>query len=325
MSVILVGGSAGFIGSNFCHWLINNTEHYVVGVDNLSGGYYSNMPESERFEFVNMDMCSDQLQLVYANYEPDVTYALNCYAAEGRSNHIGRFIHSNNTLALTNTLNNCVNFNSKIIFTSSVAVYSGNPPYHEDYPPHPIDFYGSSKLASEREIEIAGKYYGIEWCILRPRNVYGVRQSMWDKARNVIAIWCYQALNNKPITVFGDGSNRRCFTYIDDILSPMYEALRYDKQIINIGASKPYSIKQAAEMFMEVSGHDKIKYLEPREETPQAICYTDKAEALLNYRDETTLYDGLKKMWEWAKIQPVRNIDEPPPLEITKNTHSSLL
>lgn len=325
MSTILVTGAAGFIGSNFCHWLINNTEHRVIGIDNLSGGYPEYEPDDARCRFFKCDVRTDHFKDLISMYEPSVIYSMACYAAEGRSNHIGRFIHFNNTLGVADTINACVNNNAKIVFTSSVAVYSGLPPYSEETEPHPVDFYGNSKLTSERDIGIAGKTFGLEWSIVRPRNVYGERQSLWDTARNVMGIWCYQALNNKPITVFGDGSSKRCFTYIGDILEPLYNAMKYDRQVFNLGSPKAYSIKQAAEIFCEVTGHDKIQYLEPRHEVPEATCLTEKSEQLLGYQHKTELYEGIKKMWLWAKQQPVRILQTPPPLEITKNTHSSLL
>lgn len=322
---ILVTGAAGFIGSNFCHWLIDNTRHTVIGVDNLYGGYMSNMPRSERYLFYNMDVRYEEFNNKISSTNVSVAYILACYAAEGRSNHIGFYIHDNNTLGVSNAINICVNNNIKMIFSSSVAVYSGIPPFTENTDPCPVDFYGNSKLSSEREIGIAGNIFGLEWSIVRPRNVYGERQSLWDTARNVMGIWCYQALHNKPITVFGDGSNKRCFTYVGDIMQPLYNAMKYDRQSFNLGSPKAYSIKEAAEMFCEITGHDKIQYLEPRHEVPEAVCLTDKSEQLLDYKHKTDLYEGLKKMWEWAKIQPDREIQMPPALEITKNTHSSLL
>ena len=322
---ILVTGAAGFIGSNFCHWLIENTEHKVWGFDNISGGYFENMPKSDRFEDLYGDVGGRFFNDIMQGGRVDVVYAMACYAAEGRSNHIGSFIHNNNTKTIADTINGCVNGGAKLVFTSSVAVYSGMPPYSEEQTPNPIDAYGNSKWTSERDIEIAGKTFGLEWSIVRPRNVYGERQSLWDKARNVIGIWSYQALNNQPITVFGDGSSKRTFTYVGDIMKPMYEAMRFDRQIFNLGSPKAYSIKQAAETFCEVTGHDKITYTEPRHEVPEATCLTEKSEQLLGYQHKTELYEGIKKMWEWAKRQPKRNLQEPPPLEITKNTHSSLL
>lgn len=325
MSTILVTGAAGFIGSNFCHWLIENTEHKVYGFDNLSGGYFENMPKHERFEDLYGDVGGRFFNDLLVRGKIDIVYCMSCYAAEGRSNHIGSFIHANNTRTVTDAINGCVNGNAKLVFTSSVAIYSGLPPYSEETEPRPVDFYGNSKLTSERDIEIAGKTFGLEWSIVRPRNVYGERQSLWDTARNVMGIWCNQALNNKPITVFGDGSSKRCFTYIGDILAPLYNAMKYDRQIFNLGSPKAYSIKQAAEIFCEVTGHDRIQYLEPRHEVPEATCLTEKSEQLLGYKHKTELYEGIKKMWLWAKQQPVRILQTPPPLEITKNMHSSLL
>ncbi len=256
--------------------------------------------------------------------KPNIVFHCAAYASEGRANHIRRFIHYNNTLGTLNVINACVNNNCKLVFTSSVAVYSGNAPFDEKRTPMPIDEYGLSKLMSEKSIEIAGHEQGLEWCVIRPRNVYGIRQSLWDRTRNLFGIWCYNALNNLPLVIFGDGENKRSFTYIDDIIKPLWNAHKVSKQIINLGSEKVYTINQVAEIFSEITGYRNIIHTEPRPEVGEAFCSIEKSKLLLGFEDKTDIYNGLERMWEWAKQQPKRELQIPPKLEVTINAHSSL-
>jgi len=325
---ILITGAAGFIGSNFIHWLLANTEHDIVGVDNLSGGYIENMPkESHRFDFHIADSGhQDSLDNLFSFYKPDICYHMAAYASEGRSNSIRSFIHFNNTLGTTNVINACVNHNVKLVFLSSVAVYSGDPPFNEwSTIPNPIDEYGLSKLMSEKSIEIAGNTQGLDWCVIRPRNVYGERQNLFDPSRNLFGIMCYNALNSLPIKIFGDGNNKRAFTYISDILEPLYNAREIRNRAINLGTGNVYTINEAVEAFSEIIGYKNIVHIEPRHEVAEAFCATTYSIQALGFEDKTSLKDGIQKMWEWAQKQEMKPLIEPPKLEVTKNIHSSLL
>ena len=321
---ILITGAAGFIGSNLAHWLIDNTGHEVYGIDNLSTGYISNYPDSERFLYIHADICDERtLNDFFQGHLFDICFSFAAYAAEGRSNHIRSFIHHNNTVGTANIINACLNYKCKLVFTSSVAVYSGEPPFDENTIPNPIDEYGLSKWASERSIQIAGEQ-GLDWCIVRPRNVYGERQSLWDSARNVAGIFINQILNNEPITIFGNGSNRRCFTYIGDILEPLYNAAFIPKEIINLGSPLPHTIFELYQLLQKITGYSKVEFLEERHEVKEAYCNTLTSEILLNYKHKTSLEEGLTKMWRWAKQQPKRQMETPPPLEINIKSHSSI-
>lgn len=324
-NVVLVTGCCGMIGSNLCHWLIDKTDLFVVGVDDLSGGYMSNSPNDKRFLFFKYNVCNEgQMKFVFDVYRPNVVFHLACYAAEGRSNYIRTFIHKNNTVGAANIINFCVSCGSKLIFTSSVAVYSGKPPYNERMRESPIDEYGLSKLTTEKSIQIAGEQQGLDWCIVRPRNVYGEYQSLNDEARNVMGIWMRQIKENQPMTIFGDGSNKRCFTYIGDLLKPLHESMTVSKEIINLGSPIAYPIIEANKILQEVAGYDKVVFTEARHEVEEATCETLNSEVLLKYKHKTELKEGLTKMWNWAKDKPLNPKQIPPPLEIKINTHSSI-
>jgi len=320
---IAITGAAGFIGSSLSHWILSNfgADHTVVGIDNMSGGFEENFPNHVGHLNSYADIRNPG---IFGGTKFDLCFHLGAYAAEGRANHIRNFIHSNNTVGTANIINECVRHGVKLVFTSSVAVYSGEPPYTEAMVPNPIDEYGISKYSSEMSIRAAGHEQGLKWCIVRPRNVFGPRQSLWDPARNLMGIWMYNALNGLPCQIFGTGENRRCFTYIGDILEPLWNAAKVDGEIINLGASRSYSINEAAEIFKEVTGYENFIHTEARPEVKEAICGISKSQRLLGYEDRTSLKDGLAEMWKWAKEQPERARIYPPPLEVTVNAHSSL-
>lgn len=321
---ILITGIAGFIGSSLANFIAQNqSEHTVIGIDDLSGGYMENVLPNIKVYKLN---CSDpRVSKVFTDHKIDICFHLGSYASEGRSNSIRSFIHFNNTISTCNIINNCVNHKAKLIFASSVAVYSGEPPYFEYTVPNPIDEYGLSKLMSEKSIEIAGKTQGLEWCIVRPRNVYGPGQSIFDPSRNLFGILCYNALNNLPIKIFGDGSQTRSFTYINDILEPLWNCRKHYNRVFNLGSEIVYSVKHAVEIFSEITGYNNIVNVEPRHEVKDAYCNTDLCVAELGYKNLTGLGAGIENMWVWAKQQKMRPLLIPPPLEVSVNIHSSLL
>lgn len=307
---ILITGVAGLLGSRMARWLlINKPEYSIIGIDNLSGGYQENIPEAVSFYMA--DISKDDLSHVFELFNIEYVYHFAAYAAEGLSPFIRQYNYTNNLVATANVINKCIEFGVKrLIFTSSMAVYgNGKPPFHEDDLQSPIDPYGVAKYACEMDIQIAGNQHGLDWCIIRPHNVYGDNQNIWDRYRNVLGIWMFQKLNDKPFTIFGDGKQERAFSYMDDCLLPLWIAATSEqssKQIINLGGTRETSIRDAAEILSEIVGGAEIQYLEPRHEVKHAFPTYQKSVDILEYKDVTTLENGLEKMWEWAKRQPKR-------------------
>lgn len=323
---ILITGVAGLLGSNLADWIIENKKNYnVIGVDDLSGGYIENVNKKVIFE--NYNLIDKNLSELFKKYEFDYVFHFAAYAAEGLSPFIRTFNYQNNLLCTANIVNNCIEFNVKrLVFTSSMAVYGvGNPPFDENDLPNPIDPYGVAKLACEMDIKIAGEQHNLDWCIIRPHNVYGIKQNIWDKYRNVLGIWMFQILNNQPMTIFGDGNQTRAFSYIDDILEPLWDSAVLEitsKQIINLGGTKEYTINEANETLQKITGNNNVKYLESRHEVKNAHPTWKKSVEMLNYKDNNTLEEGLNKMWEWAQKQPSRNQYKWDKYEINKGIYS---
>lgn len=323
---ILITGVAGLLGSNLADYIIENygEKYDIVGIDDLSGGYEENI--NKKVIFYNINLTSN-INHIFDTHNPKYVYHLAAYAAEGLSPFIRMYNYNNNLISTANIVNNCIKYKVKrLIFTSSMAVYGNKNklPFIESDEPMPIDPYGIAKYACEMDIKIAGEQHDLDWCILRPHNVYGIKQNIWDKYRNVLGIWMYKHLNNKQLTIFGDGEQQRAFSYIKDIVEPMYNAAIFDtasREIINLGGTKEYTINEAADILIEVMGGGSKIHLEPRHEAKKAYCTYKKSIDILHYKETYSLKEGLQEMWKWARntnMKPQKNIK----YEITDKIYS---
>jgi UDP-glucose 4-epimerase len=309
---VLITGVAGLLGSRLADWLIENKPEYeVIGIDDLSGGYIKNINLGVKFYQNNLN--DSFIKAIFEKEKPDYVFHFAAYAAEGLSPFIRNFNYTNNLLATTNIVNECIKHEVKrLVFTSTLAVYGHGygGVFDETQIPKPIDPYGVAKYACEMDIQIAGEQHGLDWCIIRPHNVYGINQNIWDKYRNVLGIWMYQYLNNKPMTIFGDGQQTRAFSYIDDILEPLWNSAispNASKEIINLGGVEEYSINYANQILREIIGDCKVEHKEQRHEVKHSIPTWQKSVDILGFQHNTSLKEGLERMWDWAKKQPMRD------------------
>lgn len=322
---VLITGVAGLLGSRMAQWIIDNTDYKVVGMDDLSGGYKEHIPKE--VDFWQMDLVTHPIENCFEAHDFDYVFHFSSYAAEGLSPFIRSYNYQNNLVATSKIVNNCINHNIKrLVFTSTMAVYGhGNPPFDEEHLPQPIDPYGIAKYACEMDIKVAGEQHGLDWCIIRPHNVYGINQNIWDKYRNVLGIWMYQYMNNEPMTIFGDGEQTRSFSFIDDTLESMWKAATQpeaSKEIFNVGGTTHISINDANQVLRDVIGDGEKVHLEKRHEVRQAVPTYEKSVRILGYEDKTSLYDGLKQMWEWAQKQPHRKRFKWEKYEVEKGIYS---
>jgi len=314
MKYILVTGVAGLIGSRLTSWILDNTDYNVIGIDDLSGGYIENVDKRCKFYQINLSNSQNEIEKIFKNYKIEIVYHLAAYAAEGLSPFIRKFNYENNLISSINLINASIKFNIKrFVFTSTMAVYGDdyNPPFSESMIPSPVDPYGIAKFAVEMDLKCAYKQHGLNYTIIRPHNVYGIGQNIWDKYRNVLGIWMFQILNNEQPTIFGDGEQKRSFSYIDDILEPMWIASQSDKcicEIINLGGIKETSIIDACNTLVNVANTQlKPIFLESRHEVKYAWSSWEKSEQLIGFKHTINIDEGLLKMWNWAKLQPNRD------------------
>ena len=272
---VLITGVAGLLGSRLADWIVENRpEIEVIGIDDLSGGYQENV--NPKVEFWKRNLVDSELDPIFKR-NIDYVFHFAAYAAEGLSPFIRQYNYDNNLIATTRIVNNCIKYDVKrLIFTSTLAVYGHGygGVFDEIQVPKPIDPYGVAKYACEMDIQIAGEQHGLDWTIIRPHNVYGRNQNIWDKYRNVLGIWMYQHMNGEPMTIFGDGEQTRAFSCIDDIVEPLWNAAirpEASKEIINLGGIEEWTINSANDALIEVIGSGEIVHKEARHEVKHSI------------------------------------------------------
>ena len=323
MSVSLVTGGAGFMGSHVAESLVRNG-HQVVVLDDLSGGYIDNVPTGANFvqgSVVNHELVNK----LFSQYAFDYVYHLAAYAAEGLSHFIKRFNYQNNLIGSVNLINAAVNHGVKcFVFTSSIAVYgAGQTPMREDMIPVPEDSYGISKLAVEQELRVSREMFGLDFVIFRPHNVYGERQNIADRYRNVVGIFMNQLLKGDAMTIFGDGSQQRAFTYISDVAPVIANSVGFPaarNQVFNLGANVPYTVNVLTRIVADALGQEcRVRHLEARNEVKLAFSDHSKAEKIFGKRRETPLEEGIHAMAEWVKAHGARESSVFENIEVRKN------
>jgi len=285
--------------------------HTVVALDDLSGGFADQV--DPRADFVKGSITDHELiERLFAEHRFDYVYHLAAYAAEGLSHFIRRFNYTNNLIGSVNLINASVRHGVKcFVFTSSIAVYGAlPPPMREDMVPKPEDPYGVAKYAVEMDLYAARHMFGLDYVVFRPHNVYGEYQNLGDRYRNVVGIFMNQLMQGQPMTVFGDGEQKRAFTYIGDI-APIIAASATTPsafgEVFNVGADSPYTVNELARLVQDAMGmKGEVKHLEARNEVVFAFSDHSKVERVFGKRRETTLAEGLARMAPWAKATGAR-------------------
>ncbi|MCA9899235.1 MAG: NAD-dependent epimerase/dehydratase family protein [Ardenticatenaceae bacterium] len=321
--VSLVTGGAGFIGSHVAQHCLN-MGHRVVVLDDLSGGFQDNLPNG--VQFVNGSITDAQLvEQLFAQHQFNYVYHLAAYAAEGLSHFIRRFNYNNNLIGSINLINEAIKNNIEcFVFTSSIAVYgTAQLPMNENTTPEPEDPYGVAKYAVELDLRTAQSMFGLPFIIFRPHNVYGEKQHIGDRYRNVIGIFMNQIIQGKPLTIFGDGSQTRAFSYIDDVAPYIAQSVANPQaynQLFNIGADQPYTILELANAVTEAFGISaNIQHLPARNEVVHAYASHDKARTILGAESGVDLKTGVQKMADWVQQIGSRQVTMFNNIEIAKN------
>lgn len=307
---ILITGVAGFMGSHLGQRLAQEG-HNVYGMDNLSTGRIENVPKKVKFikcDLVNAKKVEHEINKI----KPILVYHLAAWAHEGLSQFAPRLITENNYNAFLNLIVPCIKNNmERIVVTSSMSVYGDQkPPFNENMVKRPVDIYGIAKAAMEDSLKVLSDVHGFDYTIIRPHNVYGPGQSLWDPYRNVVAIFINRAMNNLPPIIYGDGNQTRAFSYIDDVNPYIVKAGLLNKtkgEIINVGPLEEYTINYLANVVLKTMNSNlKPKYVQDRpKEVKDAYCSNSKAKKLLGYKTTVRLEVGVERMVEWAmKLGP---------------------
>jgi len=303
---VLVTGGAGFIGSHLVDRLIK-AGHEVSVIDDLSGGYIENVNEKARF--YNCDIRNRvKASRMITKIKPELVYHLAANAAENKAQFSPIDITTRNYDTFLNTLVPAFNNGMmRIVVTSSIAVYGAlQTPFKETDKPEPEDLYGISKFAMEESLKVLAKVHNFEYVITRPHNVYGPRQNMRDPYRNVVTLFMNSILSGKPYYIYGDGKQRRCFSYVDDVVDALFKCgfKSVSGMTFNVGSDVDYTINDLSRLVQKIT-NNKLEpiYLSDRpQEVKVAISDHSLAKRYLKYKDKTEFKSGIIKTWEYAKM-----------------------
>lgn len=324
MAKSLVTGGAGFIGAHVTNHLLE-MGHHVLVLDDLSGGFKENVNPKAKLVVGSINDYP-LLEKLFAEEKFDYVYHLAAYAAEGLSHFIKRFNYNNNVLGSINLINQAVLHKIKcFVFTSSIAVYGkGQLPMREELTPMPEDPYGIAKYSVEMDLKVTHEMFGLNYIIFRPHNVYGEYQNLGDRYRNVVGIFMNQLMQGKPLTIFGDGTQTRAFSYIADVAPYIAKSVNIKEaynEVFNIGGDNDYSVKELAEEVIKVMGVTQpIRFLEARNEVQHAYSDHSKIKKVFKVNESsfTNLSEGLQKMAGWAKNAGIKKSKKFDNIEITE-------
>jgi UDP-glucose 4-epimerase len=317
---IFITGVAGFLGSHLADRMIA-LGHSVSGNDTLIGGYIDNVPAN--VEFYNIDCC-DLTAMSAVMKDIDIVYHTAATAHEGLSMFSPTFITQNIFQASVSTITAAVqNKIGRFIFCSSMARYGNQSfPYLETMQPMPIDPYAIAKVGAEEILKCISNLNNMEWIIAVPHNIIGPRQNYEDPYRNVMSIMINRVLQGKPPIIYGDGLQKRCFSYIDDCIFCL-EKLAFDRtiknDIFNIGPDEEFiTVKYLAELIIQElqSSVSPIYFPDRPNEIRFATCDSTKAREQLGYKTTVSLNEGLHHSINYIKQRGARPFNYNYPLEI---------
>jgi UDP-glucose 4-epimerase len=320
---IFITGVGGFLGSHLAKKMIE-IGHEVLGNDTLIGGEIKNV--DNRVKFFDAD-CNNLDEMTKITEGCDIIYHCAATAHEGLSVFSPHIITKNIFQASVSMITAAIkNKVKRFVYCSSMARYGNQKtPYTEDMTPLPQDPYGIAKVAGEDVLKVLADLNNMEWNIAVPHNIIGPNQKYDDPFRNVVSIFINRNLQNKPAIIYGDGMQKRCFSYIDDVIYCL-EKLALDKkinkQIINVGPDEEeITVKEVAEIVANETGFNGNPIFMPDrpKEVKFATCSSEKSRKLLNYKTTTTLKDSIKKTVDFIKSEGIKPFKYHLPVEIVNS------
>ena len=306
MRCVITGG-LGFLGSHIQDALIEKG-HEVLVIDNLSGGFKRNANKKAKVEVI--DLCNKEaVEWAFTLFKPEIVFHCAANAREGASFFDPAKIVMANQVATINTLEAAIKTGSmkKFIYFSSMAVYGNQePPFNEEMKPKPVDVYGVSKYAMEEIVKMLADCHNFKYTIIRPHNIFGPRQNIRDKYRNVIGIFMNNIMRKESMYIYGDGQQKRQFSYIFDMLPSVIKCLDLaDNETINIGGTMDATVEVIAFEVINAMLGDMaypIYYINERYgEVKHAYCDPEKSIKMLGYQEKIGIVNGIKDMFLWAQ------------------------
>ena len=318
---IFITGVAGFLGSNLADFYLKKGFR-VSGCDNLIGGSLENVETGVSFYKGDCENLEFMKQVTKDNV--DVICHAAAFAHEGLSSISPTLICNNNVTGSTAVFTaGIINNVKRIVYCSSMARYGDvKIPYKEEYNLNPVDPYGVSKVAAERILKILCNTHGVEYNIAVPHNIIGPKQKYDDPYRNVVSIMSNLMLQDRSPMIYGDGEQTRCFSDIDDCIYCL-DKLITDKsitsEIVNIGPDEEsISINEIFKKLANKIQFNKepVYFADRPNEVKNAVCSSDKARRMLNYRTTVSLDDSIDKVIEYIKKAGTKNFTYNYKLEI---------
>jgi UDP-glucose 4-epimerase len=302
-----VTGGAGFIGSNLARHLVL-TGHDVSIFDNLETGILNNL-EGVKANLVRADLKNaNEVEAFFQKEEIDYCIHLGALGSVPRSIDTPRASFEANAIATLNVLESVKKRSIPIIFSSSSSVYGKNPklPKIEKDWLSPISPYAASKLAAEAMTLAFRESYGISTLVYRLFNVYGPKQNPDSLYAAVIPRWIFAAFKGEPLVVYGDGEQKRDFTFVDDVVQILSRSIRENHDAdypVNLAFGNPVTLNEIISVFKSYFGGIKVEYKEIRkgdirnsESNPKALSDLHN-----NQIKETPLEKGLIATFDWYK------------------------
>ncbi|MEC8753825.1 MAG: NAD-dependent epimerase/dehydratase family protein [Verrucomicrobiota bacterium] len=295
MKYVVVGG-AGFIGSNLVDKLIENKNEVII-IDNFITGKKSNLNPKASVLELDISNISNHDKIMHCMRGADTVFMLAAKARVQPSIENPIEYEINNTIGTLNMLK-CAS-DAKVrrfVYSASSSAYGNSKklPLKENFEANPMSPYGAQKFYGEVMCKVFAKVYQIQTVSLRYFNVYGERQNIDGAYALVMGIFVHQRLNNQPMTINGDGEQRRDFTYVGDVVNANILASSSKNvgngEVINIGIGDNRSVNQIAEMI----GGPKI-HLDPILEPNETLADNSLAKKLLNWEPTQKIEDWVRK------------------------------
>lgn len=306
---IWITGIAGFLGSHLAEALMAQG-HAVDGNDNLICGSRKNVPNKLSYTYTDCRNY-EPMYAFMAEFKPDAVVHCAATAHEGLSNFSPSFITRNIYEASVATFSAAIAVGAKrIVYMSSMARYGRQmPPFDEEMRPKPIDPYGIAKVAAEETLKVLCHTHLVKWSIAVPHNIIGIRQRSCDPYRNVASIMINRCKQGKPIIIYGDGMQKRCFSPVKDCIPSLFKMIEgaADGEVVNIGPDKgEITIKELADRINNLTDNKLPVMHLPERPNEAKLAYTssDKARRLLGYKEQQSLDDCLVEMIDYIQPAP---------------------
>ncbi|MFP3318273.1 MAG: NAD-dependent epimerase/dehydratase family protein [Thermoplasmata archaeon] len=295
MAKYLVTGGAGFIGSNLVHRLVEKGEEVIV-VDSLHTG--------------SKNLISD-LDVKFYHMKVDEFYRNGEWRGIDGIFHLGKpssspmykenrekFLESiNGTLAV---LEIAKELGVKLVTASSSSLYNGlDPPHREDMIIKPTDFYTEARLMEERLAKVYQDLYGLKWAAMRFFSVYGPREEYKKNYANLISQFIWSYMKNEPPLIYGDGSQKRDFIFVNDVVNALLLAMEKEVNgIFNVGTGKSYSLNDVISIIKKKMGKEiNPRYIENpvKNYVMVTLADTSKSRKILGFEAKENIEEGIQK------------------------------